>query len=512
MLYGRMIPAKKLRVLVFEASGMPSLWVQNIVEHLRRLPFVELAGCKQIPTQPATSRFAARLYRNFSLKKDGDHWQAVSTIPQASVCDAEGHPDVAIYIGDQPADGSCRGLARLGAYSILPGHSGKVATVLSQLVAGDGVIGFSLFAHDELWDQGHFTRQQLVGTQASLYYHRATSGAFAAAAHLLTRHLLNLASGNVLSIESPLINLKTEPGPPMLDIVKYLLPAFSETITANLLRRSQRKVWYSAWRTRRECKDDALPDPFTGGFHIVAGRPGMGYADPFPFHFSARDYLFLEEIPPDGRGRLVVTEWLAGQLSSDPPAIILERPYHLSYPMVFEHESDVFLIPESRGHRTVDLYRAKEFPFEWELDTTLVEGEEFVDTTPYFLDGQWYFFVATVPTAVEPLEGRLYVADHLRGSWMEHPASPVSTDPRRSRPAGRLFRSNGRLYRPVQDCSSDYGLAVRIMEIDELTHQLFREHEVKAYTTDWHPDAIRTHTWNADGSIEAIDASRWRKQ
>ena len=41
-----------------------------------------------------------------------------------------------------------------------------------------------------------------------------------------------------------------------------------------------------------------------------------------------------------------------------PPATALETPYHLSYPFVFRHEDDIFMIPESSANRTVELYRA----------------------------------------------------------------------------------------------------------------------------------------------------------
>ena len=54
-----------------------------------------------------------------------------------------------------------------------------------------------------------------------------------------------------------------------------------------------------------------------------------------------------------------------------PVRTCLERDYHFSYPMVFEHDGDVFMVPESALNGTVELYRATRFPHEWTLEKVL---------------------------------------------------------------------------------------------------------------------------------------------
>jgi len=73
-------------------------------------------------------------------------------------------------------------------------------------------------------------------------------------------------------------------------------------------------------------------------------------------------------------------------------------------------------------------------------------------------------------------------------------ANPISSDARRLRSAGRLFYRQGRLLRPVQDCSLDYGLAVRLMQVEKLSPDEYAETEIEVIDTSWHPKAIRTHT------------------
>ena len=56
------------------------------------------------------------------------------------------------------------------------------------------------------------------------------------------------------------------------------------------------------------------------------------------------------------------------------PRTVLERPYHLSYPFVFEHEGELLMLTGDDGSGQGGLYRCVRFPDEWELDTTLVDN------------------------------------------------------------------------------------------------------------------------------------------
>ena len=37
--------------------------------------------------------------------------------------------------------------------------------------------------------------------------------------------------------------------------------------------------------------------------------------------------------------------------------IILEKPYHLSYPYLFEYQGQLYMMPESNENNTIDLYK-----------------------------------------------------------------------------------------------------------------------------------------------------------
>jgi hypothetical protein len=185
--------------------------------------------------------------------------------------------------------------------------------------------------------------------------------------------------------------------------------------------------------------------------------------------------------------------------------IILEQPYHLSYPCIVPSNGDLFLLPETAEANRVDLYRFRRFPGEVELVSSPVEGVALVDTTPVFVDGQWYFFATTTEPFMETL---LFSAARLEGPWSLHPRNPVSTSVRSCRSAGLLFWRNGRLYRPTQDCSVRYGYAIAVNEVTKLTPAEFEERIVCRIPPSWAAGLLGTHTWNESSQWQVIDGRR----
>jgi len=102
----------------------------------------------------------------------------------------------------------------------------------------------------------------------------------------------------------------------------------------------------------------------------------------------------------------------------------------------------------------------------------------------------------------------IYCAEQLFGPWLPHASNPVLMDRASTRPAGNFVTINGRLWRPVQDCSNGYGAALGLAEVLELSPTTFRQivrHSLK-------PGPIwpgrKLHTLNRCGRLEVIDGSR----
>jgi hypothetical protein len=222
--------------------------------------------------------------------------------------------------------------------------------------------------------------------------------------------------------------------------------------------------------------------------------------------------LFEEAEFARPKGRIRVLE-LGSQGPVGEPVTVLERDYHLSYPFVFRHEGQLYMVPESAANRTVELYRAVRGPHEWELDRTLLDDVALTDATIVEIDGRWWMFAGSVARGGSRVdEMSLYYADSPFGPWRRHRRNPVVSDVRHARPAGKPFQIAGQWYRPAQDCSRRYGYAIRLQRIVRLDELAFEEETVSILTPDWSSKLLATHTINRAGELTVLDAQRrrWR--
>lgn len=200
-----------------------------------------------------------------------------------------------------------------------------------------------------------------------------------------------------------------------------------------------------------------------------------GVADPFLFEQDSTFYLFFEVVntEPVKQGDIGCASSTDG-VHWTYHKVVLNEPFHLSYPQVFAWEGEIWMVPETNQTSTVRLYRAVNFPDEWEFDRTLLD-ERIADPSLLHHEGNWYLFGATNP-ADHWNTTRLFVAPELVGPWVEHPSSPVhSGDNNYSRPGGRVLTIDGSIFRFVQDGVPKYGRQLFAFEISRLTPKVIEE-------------------------------------
>ena len=236
------------------------------------------------------------------------------------------------------------------------------------------------------------------------------------------------------------------------------------------------------------------------------------WADPFAVKDGDRYYVFIEEFPyATAKGHISVIELDRKGVVSGPRKV-LERDYHLSYPFVFEWNGAYYMLPETAANKTIELYRAKSFPFVWQLEKVLMTDVRAKDATLAEVDGTWWMFVSIAEHSI-PDELYLFSAPSPLGPWTPHRRNPVKSDVRGSRPAGALFEWNGEVYRPAQDSSGRYGYAISINRVIQLDHDQFREEQVSSILPNWSKELLATHTIGIAGDLTVVDClikrSRW---
>lgn len=197
-----------------------------------------------------------------------------------------------------------------------------------------------------------------------------------------------------------------------------------------------------------------------------------------------------------------------GSLSLGKPAI--EEAAHMSYPYVLQYQDETYCFPECAQSGRVPLYRWDRDTARWVEEGRMIDGLPAVDATVFQADGAWWLF-HTLPEGVGRWSLYIWKADGPFGPWQPHPSNPVKTDVRSSRPAGRPFWYEGKLYRPAQDNANSYGGALVINRIENLSLDEFREVTVRRIAPDasWpYPHGI--HTLNGSRGITVIDAKRHR--
>ncbi len=269
-------------------------------------------------------------------------------------------------------------------------------------------------------------------------------------------------------------------------------------------------VYRPNWRLAiRELHNPDAPLPSPGGFteYATLETPGGGWcADPFLLENDGRLYVFCEYFEQSGnRGAIAAGELIGGRLVD--LRVVIRNEYHMSYPCVFRHGGACYMVPETADGGRIDLYRAVELPYAWQLDSTLAKDIRCADITVFEHEGLLYAIgfklagrrnkicVFRLDMTVKSLETICEIDDSGEG-----------------RPAGSIILRDGALLRPAQVSIRKYGESIQFKEILSIAKGSFLEQtrsvlEGKDVSIGNGRAADRIHTINRCGTMEIIDFS-----
>lgn len=232
------------------------------------------------------------------------------------------------------------------------------------------------------------------------------------------------------------------------------------------------------------------------------------WADPFVVYENSQYHIFVEEvISPSSRGHISCFT-LDAQGAISLPKKVIEKPYHMSYPFIFSHNNEYYMIPETSENRTIDLYKCVDFPEKWEIVTTLAENISAADATLFHKDGKWWLFACVCENPGTPSNDELflfYSTDLFSQKWTPHIKNPIVSDVGSARPAGKIFVYNGKIYRPSQNSSKRYGYGVKMNQIVVLSETEYKEECVCSIEPHWDKKIIAVHTLNGANGLTIID-------
>ena len=252
------------------------------------------------------------------------------------------------------------------------------------------------------------------------------------------------------------------------------------------------------------------------GFSNLMPPTDRIWADPCVVEFEGQTAVFIEEMEfVNNIGYLSVIEFDLNDNPILPPKKIIQKPYHMSYPNVFESNDDLYMIPETQKNSTIELYRCTKFPYDWEFVKNLMENVRAVDSTIFYHDKKYWLFANMIENRGASTHDELFLfsSETLLGQdWRSHPQNPIVSDARCARPAGKIFQYDGIWYRPAQDCSDGYGKAINFQRIDLINEDEYCETTVSRIDANWDKDIMRTHTFSHAGRFTFIDGLQKRSK
>lgn len=244
----------------------------------------------------------------------------------------------------------------------------------------------------------------------------------------------------------------------------------------------------------------------------IQNLPGRYFADPFIASRDGRTVCFVEDFSfPQKRGRISAVEILDDK-RYEILGPVIEEPFHMSFPYLFEHNGDLYMIPETGAANAIRLYKCVEFPLQWEFQKELMRNVRATDTMLFEHAGRWWLLTNFASLGGNDFCSQLFAfhaPDPFAGEWTPHEQNPIVFDSAIGRNAGLLRLPDGTPVRSRQRQGFDqYGAGFSLARIAELTPSTFREEQIAAVAPDFFPKLQGCHHLFSNGKYTVYDCVR----
>lgn len=291
-------------------------------------------------------------------------------------------------------------------------------------------------------------------------------------------------------------------------INKFIKSLRKPNLVQRLWKRTVAHYFMEQWVILLASGSYANETPRWEAFQPILPPPDRDWADPFVWFQNGTYYLFIEEkLYSTNIGRILCLT-LDPNMNVVSSEVVLEKPYHLSYPFLFQHQGEIYMVPESHQNNGIDLYKCRNFPLQWEFEKTLIPDIRSVDATLVEYNGKWWLFTNIFEKGASSRDTlHLYMADDLYSDqWIAHPQNPIIKDIHTARPAGRFLFKDGCLIRPSQGSFVRYGHYINFNQVVTLDETCYKEITIHSFKTPTEGPFLATHTWSEREGLIAIDA------
>lgn len=255
-------------------------------------------------------------------------------------------------------------------------------------------------------------------------------------------------------------------------------------------------------------------------FQVLSHSEEYWYADPLLWEKNGKEVVFLEKVDRrTGRGCIACADITDGVWQT--PITVIEESFHMSFPMCFEWNHELYMIPETEMDKAVNLYHCKEFPYMWEKVERGMKGWHLVDSVVWNREGDKIQFLASEYDPIDDFYTRYHAYELCKsGEIFEfNDIGRVSDEYTLcSRMAGPLIKAAVPLTIVQRSTPGIYGYSLQFRKKEEnLPGEIIREifpNEFKQMGQK----LLGVHTYSQSSHYEVMDIqylvynkNKWRK-
>jgi hypothetical protein len=420
--------------------------------------------------------------------------------------------DLLINLADQKVSDKFSSLSKYGIWELSYSHSQRDVNIAGILEVFEGS-NTTVIALNKLPGKGTngYMIDKIVCATHDLSPVKNRSDVVLKSSVMLVRNIENFLKNREAFLESKSKSLyfykdKEFYRPKFLETFLSVSKLFCKNITSRfdkLFRKQQWSIYFAINDKNSDFNQNM------SNFKEIPTPKEFFWADPFVIDKDEKSYIFFEEyVYKTHKGHLSVIEYDHDSGIFSESKEILNTNYHLSYPFIMEYDGDIYMIPEGSKDRDIKLYRAKNFPFEWEVVKTLLDDIVAVDTTLFYHEDRWWMFVNLAQKDGVSLNDELYIYycdDFLKDNWTPHTQNPVISSLQTSRPAGNIIKYKEDYYRPSQNSVGWYGRSTNFNKIVKLTADEYKEEFVSEIVPEMIDGIYAVHTYNSSKKLTVVD-------
>lgn len=235
-------------------------------------------------------------------------------------------------------------------------------------------------------------------------------------------------------------------------------------------------------------------------FNIIPNTYKYWAADPMIFKYNGIIYIFAELYDYKLRRGTIGFTYYDGNSFTKWKQIIVED-FHMSYPFIFVHKDNIYMIPETSEISKLILYKAVDFPEKWEKVKVIDNSVKWVDTTIYPYGEEFIGFTEEIS---EPKKDFMIKLNNNFEIISKTVVSEGSSD---FRCAGKCFEYNDFLFRVCQDCSKKYGGALIFRKYKSILDEEIDSFKILPEELNYNKKILLDgmHTYSAAEDMEIID-------